>query len=76
MTYISSTTLENYKTELEGLAEGLLDASSTIISSAIERGETKPPQVDKLVNQALRAVNKAINCLEKAEAQNSSGDMS
>lgn len=76
MQYISPEPIENLRLQLNGIAESLLDISSVILSAAVEANESKPPQVDKLVNQSLRAVNKAIGCLEKAEAQCSSGETS
>lgn len=76
MQYISAEPIENLKEQLEAVGESLLDVSSVILSAAVEANESKPPTVDKLVNQALRAVNKAINCLDKASAQCSSGETS
>jgi biotin operon repressor len=50
---------------LELLAEELNDFSMRILSEAIESGETVRPTLEKQVSQARRAVEKAIQHLQK-----------
>ena len=49
--------------ELEMIAERLNDLSMSMLSSAIERGESQRPANEKRVSQARRAVEKAIHHL-------------
>lgn len=49
--------------QLEDIAERLNDMAMSVISEAIEQGETARPAVEKRISQARRAVEKAIHHL-------------
>ncbi len=53
--------------ELQSLSERLNDLSMSILSDAIERGETQRPAEEKRVAQARRAVEKALDCLQRSQ---------
>lgn len=46
--------------QLEDLSERLNDVAMSLISDAIEQGETTRPALEKRVSQARRAVDKAV----------------
>ena len=50
--------------QLEDIAERLNDVAMSIISEAIENGETSRPPIEKRVSQARRAVEKAVQHLK------------
>lgn len=50
-------------TDLESIAERLNELSMSVLSEAIERGETARPLEEKRVSQARRAVEKALHHL-------------
>ncbi len=51
--------------ELRTIAERLNDLSMSILAEAIESGETQRPALEKRTSQARRAVEKAIDHLER-----------
>lgn len=53
--------------ELEAIHESLNDLAMSILSSAIDNGETVRPDTEKRVSQARRAVAKAIEHLRGAQ---------
>jgi biotin operon repressor len=57
--------IDDFVSRLELLAEELNDFSMRILSEAIESGETVRPTLEKQVSQARRAVEKAIQHLQK-----------
>jgi biotin operon repressor len=57
--------IDDFVSRLELLAEDLNDFSMRILSEAIESGETVRPTLEKQVSQARRAVEKAIQHLQK-----------
>lgn len=57
--------LESITSQLEEIAERLNDVAMSIISEAIENGETERPPLEKQVSQARRAVEKAIQHLQR-----------
>ncbi len=57
--------IDDFVSRLEHLAEELNDFSMRILSEAIESGETVRPTLEKQVSQARRAVEKAIQHLQK-----------
>jgi ElaB/YqjD/DUF883 family membrane-anchored ribosome-binding protein len=57
--------LESITSQLEEIAERLNDVAMSIISEAIENGETVRPPLEKQVSQARRAVEKAIQHLQR-----------
>lgn len=57
--------IDDFVSRLELLAEELNDFSMRILSEAIESGETVRPSLEKQVSQARRAVEKAIQHLQK-----------
>jgi hypothetical protein len=46
--------------QLEDVSERLNDVAMSLISDAIEQGETTRPALEKRVSQARRAVDKAV----------------
>ncbi len=56
--------IELITSQLEDIAERLNDVAMSIISEAIENGETSRPLIEKRVSQARRAVEKAIQHLK------------
>ena len=58
--------LQRILAELEHIHESLNDLSMSILSQAIENGETTRPATEKHVSQARRAVAKAIDHLNGA----------
>ena len=50
--------------QLEDIAERLNDVAMSIISEAIENGESSRPPIEKRVSQARRAVEKAVQHLK------------
>ncbi len=56
--------IELITSQLEDIAERLNDVAMSIISEAIENGETSRPPIEKRVSQARRAVEKAIQHLK------------
>jgi hypothetical protein len=52
--------LESIISQLEDISERLNDVAMSIISDAIEQGQTVRPAVEKRVSQARRAVDKAV----------------
>ncbi len=52
--------LESIISQLEGISERLNDVAMSVISDAIEQGETTRPALEKRVSQARRAVDKAV----------------
>jgi len=57
--------IDDFVSRLELLAEELNDFSMRILSEAIKSGETVRPTLEKQVSQARRAVEKAIQHLQK-----------
>ena len=57
--------LESITSQLEEIAERLTDVAMSIICEAIEKGETVRPPLEKQVSQARRAVEKAIQHLQR-----------
>lgn len=57
--------IELITSQLEDIAERLNDVAMSIISEAIENGETSRPAIEKQVSQARRAVEKAIQHLKR-----------
>lgn len=55
--------IESIASQLEDIAERLNDVAMSIISEAIENGETTRPPLEKRVSQARRAVEKALQHL-------------
>ena len=55
--------IELIASQLEDIAERLNDVAMSIISEAIDNGETSRPPLEKRVSQARRAVEKALNHL-------------
>lgn len=56
--------IELITSQLEDIAERLNDVAMSIISEAIENGETSRPPIEKRVSQARRAVEKAVQHLK------------
>jgi hypothetical protein len=56
--------LESIISQLEEISERLNDAAMSLISEAIEQGETTRPAIEKRVSQARRAVDKAVTHLK------------
>jgi hypothetical protein len=52
--------LESIISQLEGISERLNDVAMSLISDAIEQGETTRPALEKRVSQSRRAVDKAV----------------
>ncbi|MEY3657141.1 MAG: hypothetical protein RL114_1499 [Actinomycetota bacterium] len=52
--------VESIISQLEGISERLNDVAMSLISDAIEQGETTRPALEKRVSQARRAVDKAV----------------
>lgn len=52
--------LDSIISQLEDISERLNDVAMSIISDAIEQGQTVRPAVEKRVSQARRAVDKAV----------------
>ena len=52
--------VESIIRQLEGISERLNDVAMSLISDAIEQGETTRPALEKRVSQARRAVDKAV----------------
>lgn len=63
--YVNEDRVSEQISKLETISESLIDISADLLSEASAAGETKPPAEDKIVAQALRAVNKAKSSLEK-----------
>ena len=59
--------LERLTSELETIHEALNDLAMSILSQAIEDGETERPAAEKHVSQARRAVAKAIEHLRAGQ---------
>lgn len=57
--------LDDIAVRLEVIAEELNDCSMRILSDAISSGATARPALEKQVSQARRAVEKAIQLLQK-----------
>lgn len=57
--------LEDILSRLEAIAEELNECSMRILSDAIEAGQNVRPPLEKQVAQARRAVEKAIQHLQK-----------
>lgn len=57
--------LEDIVSRLETIAEDLNDFAMRILSDAIEAGETTRPPLEKQVSQARRAVEKALQHLDR-----------
>lgn len=55
--------LERILTELENIHESLNDLAMSILSQAIDDGESTRPAMEKRVSQARRSVAKAIEHL-------------
>lgn len=58
--------IEDIAVRLEAIAEELNDCSMRILSDAISAGATTRPPLEKQVSQARRAVEKAIQHLQKS----------
>jgi hypothetical protein len=56
--------IELITSQLEDIAERLNDVAMSIISEAIENGESSRPPIEKRVSQARRAVEKAVQHLK------------
>jgi ElaB/YqjD/DUF883 family membrane-anchored ribosome-binding protein len=56
--------LQRFIDELETISEHLNDAAMSVLSEAIENGETTRPEIEKRLSQARRAVDKAIRHLK------------
>jgi ElaB/YqjD/DUF883 family membrane-anchored ribosome-binding protein len=52
--------LDSIISQLEDISERLNDVAMSIISDAIDQGQTARPAVEKRVSQARRAVDKAV----------------
>lgn len=52
--------VESIISQLEGISERLNDVAMSLISDAIEQGETTRPALEKRISQARRAVDKAV----------------
>jgi hypothetical protein len=52
--------IESIIGQLEDVSERLNDVAMSLISVAIEQGETTRPALEKRVSQARRAVDKAV----------------
>jgi len=56
--------IELITSQLEDIAERLNDVAMSLISEAIENGESSRPPIEKRVSQARRAVEKAVQHLK------------
>lgn len=66
MSYANSAQqFDDVISQLRNVAEILDDRAMSMLRSAIESGASKPSQDEKTVIQARRAIEKAINLLQK-----------
>jgi hypothetical protein len=52
---------------LRGVAEWIDDRSFDLLREAVAEGQTRRPDADKVLQQARRAIDKAIRSLESLE---------
>jgi hypothetical protein len=52
--------IETFISELEAMSEAMNDACMSLLSQAIENGESTRPAEEKKLSQARRAVDKAV----------------
>jgi hypothetical protein len=57
--------LDNIVERLRSASEDIADRALSVLSEAARAGETKRPEAERTLTQARRAVEKAINLLER-----------